>query len=570
MEKKWTYCAVYSIIQIHFVRGIWGETSNAENIYASPGSNVSLICQTQKKGLVQMQWSKITNKEELIAVYHPLYGYYCTDGSPCDSLVAFTEAPGNVSEWTLYLRNMSSSLSGNYECTFTMYPEGIRTKIYNVLIQTTVTPHEWRSNHTIEIEINQTLEIPCFQNITSEISSEFNFTWLVEDNRTQEILIRKYSGNTQHHLISKSTSLKDRVKLGTNYSLQLSPVQVHDDGLTFSCCVKVNTSKILRSFTKVKVFAKPEMPMIVENNSMDVLGQRTFTCLLNNVFPTANLTWFIDGSSPQGEKEISITNEMRKDKGGFLELKSVLTRVDDNPPAQSNNLTIWCVALAPVPGNKVSNISSEKIMFSLGSVNTPTDLPLTVTELTFSTQSSAKSISRAKYPATSSISFTDMSSSTPEATRQTSNSSVTTQDFNYSWTSTGKDAKNSSWMPSETYSSHSSSAGLTLHGDVLTSTTRKFSQVPTSASVSTIKNNSNNAMSGTKDTKTDGMPWSVIVAVLLFFCMLLFGLAVRKCYQYQKEIMERPPPFKPPPPPIKYTCFQEPIGSDLPCHGMEV
>lgn len=33
--------------------------------------------------------------------------------------------------------------------------------------------------------------------------------------------------------------------------------------------------------------------------------------------------------------------------------------------------------------------------------------------------------------------------------------------------------------------------------------------------------------------------------------------------------MERPPSFKPPPPPIKYTCIQESIGNDLPCHEME-
>lgn len=64
--------------------------------------------------------------------------------------------------------------------------------------------------------------------------------------------------------------------------------------------------------------------------------------------------------------EIHITNEERKDKGGFLELKSVLTRVYGNKPSQSNNLTIWCMALSPVPGNKVWNISSEKITFSLG------------------------------------------------------------------------------------------------------------------------------------------------------------------------------------------------------------
>lgn len=31
--------------------------------------------------------------------------------------------------------------------------------------------------------------------------------------------------------------------------------------------------------------------------------QRTFTCSLRNVFPTANLTWFIEGGFPQGKKE---------------------------------------------------------------------------------------------------------------------------------------------------------------------------------------------------------------------------------------------------------------------------
>ncbi|XP_012585993.1 PREDICTED: T-cell surface protein tactile [Condylura cristata] len=578
MEKKWMYCAVYSIIQIHFVRGIWKEAPNAEDVYVSPGSNVSLICQAQKEGLVQVQWSKITNKEDMIAVYHPTYGYYCANQSAnqgsCKSLVALKVMP-EVSEWTLHLRNMSSSLSGKYECSITLYPVGIQKKIFNVHIQKTGKSDTWRaedkqSNHTIEIEVNRTLEIPCFQNITSEIPSAFTFTWSVENNGIQEILIKKNSGKIRYPAINKFTSLNGRVTLSTNYNLQLSPVQVHDDGLTFSCCVRDRPRKIL-SFTKVKVFAKPEMPMIAEDKSMDVLGKRTFTCLLNNVFPTANLTWFINGHSPQGEKEISITNEKRKDIGGFLELKSVLTRVYDDQAVQPSNLTIWCMAVAPVPGNKVSSISSEKIMFSLGSVTPPTDLPPHITESAFGTQSSPpESTSPARYPGTPSISFADMSSSTPETTPQTSNSSVTTQGFNYSWTPSGTDASNFSWMPSETYSSPPSSAALTLHDDVLTtrefsSTTREFSEVPTIANVSTENKNYTSGNSNPKD----GRPWPVSVAALLLFFIIVFGLAVRKWYQYQKEIMERPPPFKPPPPPIKYTCIQESTGSDLPCHEME-
>lgn len=67
--------------------------------------------------------------------------------------------------------------------------------------------------------------------------------------------------------------------------------------------------------------------------------------------------------------EIYTTTEERKNKGGFLELKSVLTRVYGNKPGQSNNLTIWCMALSPVPGNKVWNISSKKITFSLGELS---------------------------------------------------------------------------------------------------------------------------------------------------------------------------------------------------------
>ncbi|PNJ64131.1 CD96 isoform 4 [Pongo abelii] len=388
MEKKWKYCALYYIIQIHFVKGVWEKTVNTEeNVYATLGSDVNLTCQTQTIGfLVQMQWSKVTDKVDLIAVYHPQYGFYCAYGSPCESLVTFTETPENGSKWTLHLRNMSSSVSGSYECMFTLYPEGIQTKIYNLLIQTHVTPDEWKSNHTIEIEINQTLEIPCFQNNSSEISSEFTYAWSVEDNGTQETLI------SQNHLISNSTLLKDRVKLGTDYRLHLSPVQIFDDGRKFSCHIRVGPDKILRSSTTVKVFAKPEIPVIVENNSTDVLVERRFTCLLKNVFPKANITWFIDGSFLHDEKEgIYITNEETKGKDGFLELKSVLTRVHSNKPAQSDNLTIWCMALSPVPGNKVWNISSEKITFLLGSEISTTDPPLSVTESTLDTQPSPAS-----------------------------------------------------------------------------------------------------------------------------------------------------------------------------------
>lgn len=149
-----------------------------------------------------------------------------------------------------------------------------------------------------------------------------------------------------------------------------------------------------------------------------------------------------------------------------MELKSVLTRVYGNKPAESNNLTIWCMALSPVPGNEVWNISSEKITFSLGSVN-PSVGPLldAVTSAVGTQPSPVNSMSPTRYPAISSIAVGEVDTLTPNTTPQTSNSSVTTQGFNYSWTPSGQDTKNSSWMPSETYSSSPSGANSANHGE---------------------------------------------------------------------------------------------------------
>ncbi|XP_013370491.1 PREDICTED: T-cell surface protein tactile isoform X2 [Chinchilla lanigera] len=551
MEKKWTFCAVCSIIQIQFVRGIWEDiTSERENIYALPGSDVNLTCQLEEKSfLVQMQWSKVTNKTNLIAVYHPQHGFHCASGSPCESLVTFLQTPRNVTKWTLHLRNISSSLSGKYKCSFTLYPDGIRTRTYNLLVQAPVPQDEWRKNRTIEIEINQTLEIPCFQNISSEILSESTFAWLVEDNDTLATVI------TRDHHISNSTSFTDRVKLGADYRLHLSLVQIHDDDRKFSCHVGVKPGTILKSSTTVKVFAKPEIPMVMENKTVDVLGKSIFTCSLNKVFPKANISWIIDGQFLQGDKEeLHITNEERKDKNGFLELKSVLKKSHSNKPAQSNNLTIWCIALFPVPGNKVWNTSSEKITFSLGSVNIPTDSPFSVTESTLGTQPSpTNSAPLTRYPAMSSMVLIDVNTSKPHSVPQTSSSGVTHQVSSDSWTS--RDSWTSTGTDAKKY-------------DAFTGTMGGFSKILTTANRLTA-NQTLHATDIVVNKPEDGMSWPVIVAALLSSCVLLFGLGLRKWCQYQREIMERPPPFKPPPPPIMYTCIQEPLGSDLPCHEME-
>lgn len=117
--------------------GIWEERVNAgETIYSPPGSDVNLTCQTtkEKEFLVQAQWSKVNDKNDLLVVYHPQYGFHCPQRHACEAQVASIKIRSNVTEWTLSLRNISTTFNGKYECSFTVYPEGIQTTVYNLVV----------------------------------------------------------------------------------------------------------------------------------------------------------------------------------------------------------------------------------------------------------------------------------------------------------------------------------------------------------------------------------------------------------------------------------------------------
>nr|XP_048310297.1 T-cell surface protein tactile isoform X3 [Myodes glareolus] len=555
MGRKWTYCAVYSIIQIQFFRGIWEERVNAgETIYSPPGSDVNLTCQTtkEKEFLVQAQWSKVTDKNDLLVVYHPQYSFHCPQSYACEAQVASIKTQSNVTEWTLFLRNISTTFSGKYECSFTVYPEGIQTTVYNLVVAPLA---QEEHNYTIETETNLTLEIPCFQNTSSEISPGLTFSWLVEKDGVQEVLL------THDNHICNSASFQGRVKLGADSGLHLSPVQIQDDGLIFSCHLRVSPLEVWKTSTTIKVFAKPEILMVMENGTKDVLGERVFTCLLKKVFPKTNITWLIDGRFLQGNEEgIYVTNDKKTDRGGFWEVKSVLRRIHGNRPVQSNNVTVQCMALSPGPRNKMWNISSQAILLPLDSVNVPTENLASVTGSTMGTQpfpNDNVSPTTSRAASSSSASWPSPSVSPPEWLSSPGTSTKPLQ----------PDAPADALIPSEMHTSVPSEASLAPH-DVVSSTTKEFPDVATTARGMT-KNDHNYITSITVNKPRDGMSWPVVVAALLFFCTILFVLGVRKWCQYQKEIMERPPPFKPPPPPIKYTCIQEPTGYDLPSHEME-
>ncbi|XP_074157254.1 T-cell surface protein tactile isoform X5 [Sminthopsis crassicaudata] len=488
MEKKWTYGVIYSFMQIHLIWGnLKGRFDERNVIYATPGMDVNLTCQLENRSLlVQTQWSKIANNTEIIGLYHPQYGYNCGAVTSCESLVSFTVLSPNVSEWTLYLRNVSAALSGKYECSVTLFPEGTLTKIQNLIVQNEVAQDEKGGNYTVEALFNHMLEIPCFQNISSVISSGITVVWLMEKNGKQETLIQN------------STFLKNRSILFKDHGLYLPSVEIFDDDRKFSCHVIMQSGKILKNTTRIKVFAKPEISMNMQNSSTDTLEeQKKFSCLVKNIFPTANLSWYIDGELLQNEKE--------------------------------------------------------------GYTNTPKD-PSNITSTTSIIEPSLSSTGRAAHKFNSSVitqSYPDYSKKETETTHPF-NSSVTTQSYpDYSKKETETTSQFNSSLTRQSYPDHSKKGTEANLGMFTLSYSSRLSEVDTTL---------NSTMSNILKSQ---MPWPVVVAGLLFICVFLFGLGIRKWYQYWKEITERPPSFKPPPPPIKYVCIGESVGGDLPCHEME-
>uniref|UniRef100_A0A674JZJ5 CD96 molecule n=1 Tax=Terrapene triunguis TaxID=2587831 RepID=A0A674JZJ5_9SAUR len=113
-------CFTYHLKDLHLLSQLEGTMINTEAVHAFPGSDVTLECSilsTDGIHVTQTQWSKIDDTPpSRIAVYHPMYGI---------RYLPFSKTSYNYSvecqRWSLHLRNVSLSLSGQYECALVLY-----------------------------------------------------------------------------------------------------------------------------------------------------------------------------------------------------------------------------------------------------------------------------------------------------------------------------------------------------------------------------------------------------------------------------------------------------------------
>uniref|UniRef100_A0A452I515 Ig-like domain-containing protein n=1 Tax=Gopherus agassizii TaxID=38772 RepID=A0A452I515_9SAUR len=326
--------------------------------------------------------------------------------------------------------------------------------------------------------------------------------------------------------VNKTNSLlyKERIQLGPDNALKISPIKIVDDGKVFSCRVMYHPERILMNIIKVKVFGKRFMttlPFCIIKTFDSCYADSHFvlaslTCIVKKAFPKPSLTWYVDGEIFKDQfGGISIEAENLKDGEGFYELRSILKIQSTNQ--SDTNQTFWCMCSFPFQGNKTWNISSGEIIISSGK---------------------------------SSLITTHLKSKifrTQNALRLQTTSS-TSLDFTSPVTSESVSTARSKCNPSAPLSWQQQGPGSVSRGSV--SVTK---------CITGMVGNAENAR----------FSWPAFVALLLLFCSFLIILGIRKWCQYQKEIMNRPPSFKPPPPPIKYTSMLESDGTTPSCHELE-
>ncbi|XP_032861218.2 T-cell surface protein tactile isoform X2 [Tyto alba] len=554
MDKRWLF-SLFCLLSVPSVAGHPGDIiTQTEVVRVLPGADVTLACSFPKPHttyIIQTQWSKTDdNQLTRIAVHHPVYGthYFTFPEASYNFSVSFStrkccdwdvteflcspdpNATSECSLWALHLKNITISLSGWYECSFATYPYGTKAAKIHLVVKA-----EEEQHYVKQVQLNQTLVIPCFEDTTSENLSDYPLKWLVGENGRKEELVTKEPSCPAVYR-NGSALYGQRVRLGSNNALKIFPTKIMDDGRVFSCHVVYHPERVQKSSTTVRVFAYPEISVSLQEDSVGTSQKPNVSCVVRKAFPKPRLLWFVGRASlAEQPGEISVQQEDLQDSEGFYQLRSTLMLQG----AHRTPETFSCACLFSFPGNETWNISSEEIFVSFDSGSNEASSKAFTTMVSEEHQSTSLA----------SLDFTSQTSLASASTTQEGALISITETKSY--TNSTAFSESLTTAPNLSFSITGQPISVTRGKDLFTTSSLL------------------NSTGGTRNAKASRFPWPTVVAVLLLFCSFLIALGIRKWCQYQQEIMNRPPSFKPPPPPIKYTSMLESDGTPPSCHELE-
>ncbi|XP_068764461.1 T-cell surface protein tactile isoform X1 [Struthio camelus] len=434
MERRGLFSLFYLLAMSSVAGQLEDVITQAKVVRALPGTDVTLVCSFPRSDhiyVTQVQWSRIDdNQLTRIAVYHPTYGiqYFKFPETAYNFSVSFSignccssdakEAscsPGpntfpECSQWALQLKNVSVSLSGQYECSLATYPFGTKAGKIQLIVQA-----EEEQHYVKEVQLNQTLEIPCLGNVTSENLSNYPLKWLVGENGRKEELVTKEPSSPEVYR-NDNALYRERIHLGLNNALKIFPTKLSDDGRMFSCHVAYHPERTRKSSTTVRVLAYPEISASLQEGSAGTLQKPNISCVVRKAFPKPSLVWYVDREILRDQSgEMSVKQEDSQDSEGFYQLRSTLMLHGIH---QAHKIFL-CACLFSFLRNETWNVSSEEIFFSFDNKSNEVSIQA------FSTVASEENRSVSLAP----LDFTSRASLAPATATQGSGKNVKARPF---------------------------------------------------------------------------------------------------------------------------------------------
>ncbi|XP_052000440.1 basal cell adhesion molecule isoform X2 [Xyrauchen texanus] len=219
----------------------------------------------------------------------------------------------------------------------------------------------------VEVIKGEQVKLPCSYT-TSEPPSQIVVQWHIETSNGRKQIAYKTDKDSG---IDAGTPLADRVTIGDDFSLTISPVMVEDER-SFFCQVVGGPVGTSEAETQVKVFYAPEKPVITGNNQAITVSHDTISssevgkCTSRNAYPQPRIIWFKDNTplpevKDQKEQTYMILGVVKEASGLYTVTSSLFMK----PVKADAKSAFHCTVEYSMPNNQIKQESSDKFNLML-------------------------------------------------------------------------------------------------------------------------------------------------------------------------------------------------------------
>ncbi|XP_067304845.1 basal cell adhesion molecule isoform X2 [Pseudorasbora parva] len=253
---------------------------------------------------------------------------------------------------------MERTMLGRFGVSCTLLAVALHVCLASVKV--TVTPE-------VAVIKGETAKLPCSYT-TSASPSTIVVQWFIDvAGARQQIAYRSF----QDFGVDSSTLWKDRLIIGEDMSLTISPVKVEDER-SYYCQVTAGPMGVSEDKTEVKVFFAPEKPMITGNNQAITVSHDSTSssevgrCTSRNAHPEPHIVWFKDDTplpdeKNQKEKTYMISSLVKEASGLYTKTSTLFMQL---VKADAKSF-FHCTVMYSMPGNQSKTESSDKFNLTL-------------------------------------------------------------------------------------------------------------------------------------------------------------------------------------------------------------